>query len=138
MLPAGWFMPNSLIPAASGHIAGMRLFLFIPPMPGPIAAAQALGVSEYLLPVIGMGVLCSIFPLIAGLIYAKLIGKKVKNADELINKNQVIKTYDQLKSGYGKLPGSLNTLAPKEELPWNGMKSEPDSLGFCSIRRMPL
>ena len=30
----------------------------------------------------GLGVVCSIFPLIAGLIYAKFIGKKVKSADE--------------------------------------------------------
>ena len=50
--------------------------VFIPPTPGPIAAAQTLGVGENLLLVIGIGVLCSIFPLIAGLIYAKFIGKK--------------------------------------------------------------
>lgn len=86
--------------------------VFIPPTPGPIAAAQTLGVGEYLLLVIGMGALCSIFPLIAGLIYAKFIGKKVKSADELTDKDQIIKTYDQLKAEYGKLPGGLNALAP--------------------------
>ncbi len=86
--------------------------VFIPPTPGPIAAAQTLGVGEYLLLVIGMGALCSIFPLIAGLIYAKFIGKKVKSADELTDKDQIVKTYDQLKAEYGKLPGGLNALAP--------------------------
>ena len=59
-----------------------------------------------------MGVLCSIFPLIAGLIYAKLMGKKVKIADELTHKDPVVKTCDQLKAEYGKWPGGLNTLAP--------------------------
>ncbi|MBQ6357663.1 MAG: GntP family permease, partial [Clostridia bacterium] len=56
--------------------------VFIPPTPGPIAAAQTLGVGESLLLVIGMGLLCSILPLIAGLVYAKIVGKKIKSADE--------------------------------------------------------
>ena len=86
--------------------------VFIPPTPGPIAAAQTLGAGEYLLLVIGMGVLCSILPLIAGLIYAKFIGKKIKSADELAEKNEVVKTYDQLKAEFGKLPGGFNALAP--------------------------
>ena len=86
--------------------------VFIPPTPGPIAAAQTLGVGEYLLLVIGMGALCSIFPLIAGLIYAKFIGKRIKSADELADKDEVVKTYDQLKAEFGKLPGGFNALAP--------------------------
>lgn len=86
--------------------------VFIPPTPGPIAAAQTLGAGENLLLVIGMGVLCSICPLIAGLIYAKFIGKRIKSADELVDKNEVVKTYDQLKAEFGKLPGGFNALAP--------------------------
>ena len=86
--------------------------VFIPPTPGPIAAAQTLGAGEYLLLVIGMGVLCSIFPLIAGLLYAKFIGKKIKSADELTAEGEVVKTYEELKAEYGKLPSGLNALAP--------------------------
>ena len=86
--------------------------VFIPPTPGPIAAAQTLGAGENLLLVIGMGVLCSIFPLIAGLIYARIIGKKIKSADEKTDKGEVVKTYEELKAEYGKLPGGLNALAP--------------------------
>ena len=86
--------------------------VFIPPTPGPIAAAQTLGAGEYLLLVIGMGVLCSILPLIAGLIYAKFIGKKIKSADEIGDKGEVVKTYEELKAEFGKLPGGLNALAP--------------------------
>ena len=55
--------------------------VFIPPTPGPIAAANTLGVGSNLLLVMGMGVLCSIFPLISGLIYAKMSGRKIKSAD---------------------------------------------------------
>ena len=86
--------------------------VFIPPTPGPIAAAQTLGAGEYLLLVIGMGVLCSILPLIAGLIYAKLIGNKIKSADEIAQSTEAVKTYEELKAEFGKLPGGWNALAP--------------------------
>ena len=86
--------------------------VFIPPTPGPIAAAQTLGVGDNLLLVIGIGLLCSVFPLIAGLFYAKFIGKKIKSADELEGSDQIVKTYEELKAEYGKLPGGLNALAP--------------------------
>ncbi len=52
--------------------------VFIPPTPGPIAAASTLGIGNNLLLVMGLGVLCSIFPLIAGYFYARYIGKKIK------------------------------------------------------------
>ncbi|MBQ7064914.1 MAG: GntP family permease [Firmicutes bacterium] len=86
--------------------------VFIPPTPGPIAAANTLGVGNNLLLVMGLGALCSIFPLIAGLIYAKLIGKKIKSADELAEEGEAVKTYEELKAEYGKLPNGFNALAP--------------------------
>ncbi|MBR3333338.1 MAG: GntP family permease [Clostridia bacterium] len=86
--------------------------VFIPPTPGPIAAAQTLGVGDSLLLVIGIGLLCSVFPLIAGLIYAKFIGKKIKSADELSNNGEAVKSYEELKAEFGKLPGGFNALAP--------------------------
>ena len=86
--------------------------VFIPPTPGPIAAANTLGAGEHLLLVIGLGALCSIFPLIAGYIYARYIGKKIKSADELGGNDEVVKTYEELKAEYGKLPNGCNALAP--------------------------
>ena len=86
--------------------------VFIPPTPGPIAAAQTLGAGDYLLLVIGMGVLCSILPLIAGLIFAKMIGSKIKSADELTDNGEVVKTYEELKAEYGKLPNGWLAIAP--------------------------
>ncbi|MBE6932420.1 MAG: GntP family permease [Ruminococcaceae bacterium] len=86
--------------------------VFIPPTPGPIAAANTLGIGNNLLLVMGLGLAASILPLIGGLIFAKFIGKKVKSADELVSADEVVKTYEQLVAEYGKLPGGLNALAP--------------------------
>ena len=84
--------------------------VFIPPTPGPIAAANTLGVGDNLLLVMGLGVVCSIFPLIAGLVYAKFIGKRVKSADEVTDNGEVTKTYEELVAEYGKLPNGFNAI----------------------------
>ena len=86
--------------------------VFIPPTPGPIAAANTLGIGNNLLLVMGLGVLASILPLIAGLFFAKYIGKKVKSADETGSAEETVKTYEELVASYGKLPGGFNALAP--------------------------
>jgi GntP family gluconate:H+ symporter len=86
--------------------------VFVPPTPGPIAAANTLGIGNNLLLVIGLGLLCSLFPLAAGFAFAKFIGKKVKSADELVESGEVTKTYEELVASYGKLPGGFNALAP--------------------------
>ena len=104
---------SSSVAATVALSAGLYIsHVFIPPTPGPIAAASTLGIGDNLLLVIGLGVLCSIFPLAAGLIYAKFIGKKVKSKDELVEAGEVVKTYEELVAGYGKLPGGFNALAP--------------------------
>ena len=93
---------------------GTGLYLahvFIPPTPGPIAAANTLGVGNNLLMVMGFGVICSIFPLIAGYFYAQFIGKKVKANDEAdLSDNK--KSYEELVAEYGKLPAGWLALAP--------------------------
>ena len=91
--------------------------VFIPPTPGPIAAANTLwtgiwGTDANLLLVMGLGVAASVLPLIAGLIFAKFIGKQVKSADETVSNDEVVKTYEELVAEYGKLPGGFNALAP--------------------------
>ncbi|MDD3252505.1 MAG: GntP family permease [Lachnospiraceae bacterium] len=85
--------------------------VFIPPTPGPIAAASTLGIGDNLLMVMGIGALCSIFPLIAGFFFAKYIGKTVK-ADDEANMGEVSKTYEELVAEFGKLPSGFNALAP--------------------------
>jgi len=86
--------------------------VFIPPTPGPIAAANTLGIGDNLLLVMGLGAAASILPLIAGLLFAKYIGKKVQSADETTDSAENVKTYEELVASYGKLPGGFNALAP--------------------------
>ena len=56
--------------------------MFIPPTPGPIAAASTLGIGDNLLLLMGLGALCSVFPLITGYLWANKIGKTIQAKDE--------------------------------------------------------
>ena len=89
---------------------------FIPPTPGPIAAANTLfggiGQEPNLLLVMGIGALASILPLIAGYIFAMFIGKKVKATDEADNGDETVQTYEELVKSYGKLPNAWLSFAP--------------------------
>ncbi len=93
---------------ASGLFAS---HVFIPPTPGPIAAANTLGIGDNLLLVMGLGVLCSILPLAAAYFYALIIGKKVK-ADDEADAAEITKSYEELVAEYGKLPNGFSALAP--------------------------
>ncbi|MGQ0286355.1 GntP family permease [Pasteurellaceae bacterium 22721_9_1] len=85
--------------------------VFIPPTPGPIAAAGALGLGSQLLLVILMGVVVSIPVLLASYLFAKYIGGKV-NIDESEADAVINKSYDELLKQYGKLPSGFLSLAP--------------------------
>ena len=87
---------------------------FIPPTPGPIAAAGTLGVGDNLILVMGLGALISIPALIAGYFFAKYIGRKVKDATETseANNDEVTQTYEELVASYGKLPNGWLSFAP--------------------------
>lgn len=84
--------------------------VFIPPTPGPIAAAQTLGIGENLLLVMGLGAAVSMFPLTAGYCYARYIGSRVKSTDD--TPVETVESYEALKASYGKLPGATASLAP--------------------------
>lgn len=86
--------------------------VFIPPTPGPIAAAGAVGLSHNLLLVIGMGFVVSIPVLIASYFFAKYVGKQVSVMEEA-QANQVIsQSYEDLIKQYGKLPSGFLSFAP--------------------------
>ena len=51
--------------------------VFIPPTPGPLAAAETLGLSGNLLLVMGMGLLCSIFPMFLLILFSNYIGRRI-------------------------------------------------------------
>ncbi len=103
---------ESSVSMTVGLASGLYIaHVFIPPTPGPIAAASTLGIGNNLLLVMGLGVVCSVFPLIAGYIYAKFIGKRVK-ADDEADAADKVKSYEELVAEYGKLPSGFSSLAP--------------------------
>ena len=91
---------------------------FIPPTPGPIAAANTLytGAEQdiNLLLVIIFGILASILPLIASYFFAISIGKKVKDREELgeTSEEEIIQSYEELVVSYGELPNAWLSFAP--------------------------
>ena len=85
---------------------------FTPPAPGPIAAANALyrgmGLETDLLLVIGVGLLCSVLPTIAGYWFACRMCGRVDAADE----EETAQAYGELLAGYGRLPGAWMSFSP--------------------------
>ena len=103
---------ESSVAMTVGLASGLYIaHVFIPPTPGPIAAASTLGIGDNLLLVMGLGVVCSIFPLAAGFFFAKYIGKKVKADDEAADA-ETVKTYEELVAEYDHLPSGFSSLAP--------------------------
>ena len=76
--------PVAMTVALSG---GLYLsHVFIPPTPGPLAAAETLGLSGNLLLVMGMGLLCSIFPMFLLILFCNYIGRRIScSADASTN-----------------------------------------------------
>lgn len=107
---------------ATAVAMSMGLFIahcLIPPTPGPIAAAntiyEGLGMETNLILVIGLGVACSILPMIAGYCYASYIGKKVHSKEERIEAVESadnMQTYEELIASYGELPSAFMSFAP--------------------------
>jgi GntP family gluconate:H+ symporter len=90
--------------------------VFIPPTPGPIAAANTLfggaeAAGTHLLLVMGLGALVSIPALIGSILFSQAIGKKVQSNEdkELLESS---KSYEELIAEYGTLPNGFISLAP--------------------------
>ena len=82
--------------------------VFIPPTPGPIAAANTIGVGSDLLLVMGLGLIVSIPALAGAYFYSK---KQSSNIEELVEDDN-LKTYEEIKAEYGTLPGGFLSLSP--------------------------
>jgi GntP family gluconate:H+ symporter len=90
--------------------------VFIPPTPGPIAAANTLfgsaeAAGNNLLLVMGLGALVSIPALVGAYFYARYIGAKVQSKED-VDVGGITKSYEEIVAGYGKLPGGCISLAP--------------------------
>ena len=84
--------------------------VFIPPTPGPIAAAGMVGLEDNLLLVMGIGVLVSVFALVPAYFFSKYAGRKVKSVEE----EETVDTadYEKIIASYGKLPSTAASLLP--------------------------
>lgn len=102
----------SSVSMSIGLASGLYIsHVFIPPTPGPIAAASTLGIGENLLLLMGLGAIVSVFPLAAGYLWAQFAGKLVKAGDEA-DAAELGKTYEELIAQYGTLPSEGLALAP--------------------------
>ena len=89
---------------------------FLPPAPGPVAAANALfgsmGLEVDLLLVLAMGLVCSILPTAVALWFSGWSGLKMKAADETADSENCAQAYEKLLEGYERLPGGWMSFAP--------------------------
>ena len=101
--------PVAMSVALSGGLYASHVF--IPPTPGPIAAAGTLGLGGNLLLVIIMGTVVSVPVLVAVYFFSKSIAKSVtisdKEADAMITAS-----YEELLKKFGTLPSGFLSLAP--------------------------
>ena len=117
--------PVAMTVALSG---GLYLsHVFIPPTPGPLAAAETLGLSGNLLLVMGMGLLCSIFPMFLLILFSNYIGRRIScSADASTNTassssttsacttdaDRIAAEYNTIIEKSGKLPSAALSFAP--------------------------
>ena len=87
--------------------------VFIPPTPGPIAAAGSLGLADDLASVILAGVIASIPALIAAYFFSRYIARQNIPTKELEeDDNATTKSYEELVAEYGQLPTAFQAFAP--------------------------
>ena len=85
---------------------------FVPPTPGPIAAAGNLGLESNLGLVIFVGIFVAAIAALAGTLWANRFANTQpdgEGADELLNQKE---DFDNLKQAYGELPSPTRAFAP--------------------------
>ena len=101
--------PVAMSVALSGGLYASHVF--IPPTPGPIAAAGTLGLGGNLLLVIIMGTVVSVPVLVAVYFFSKNIAKSVTISDKEADAT-ITASYEELLKKFGKLPCGFLSLAP--------------------------
>ncbi|MDC7232824.1 MAG: GntP family permease [Spirochaetales bacterium] len=88
----------------------------VPPTPGPIAAAANLGLENSLGLVILIGLVVSVFPMTAGILWARYIGKKVQIPEDIENEEAMLLDLEteegSISSKYGELPPPFWSFSP--------------------------
>lgn len=87
--------------------------VLVPLTPGPLAAADILGLEHNLILLFGVSSLVSIPALMGAYAYAIWIGKRVQSQEDLdIANDDTIQTYEELVKSYGKLPSGFMAFMP--------------------------
>ncbi len=88
--------------------------VFIPPTPGPVAAAESLGLGNHLLYVIILGMIVSIPSLFAAILFAKYIGRKIHSSEETPAEevNKSLNQDDLLLHTFVRLPNGILSMIP--------------------------
>lgn len=109
-------LKKSIAKAAKSSMVTMTVVLsvglyashtLIPPTPGPIAAAANLGIDNSLGMVIIMGIIVSLFALMAGYCWAKFIGKRIDDSELDLTLDEEL-----IEENYGKIPSVFNAFLP--------------------------
>ncbi|EOD80479.1 D-glycerate transporter [Grimontia indica] len=81
---------------------------FVPPTPGPIAAAGNLDLTNNLGLVIGLGLIVAAATALAGLAWANYASSRYECGED----DEVTESYETLKARYGKLPTAAQAFSP--------------------------
>ncbi|MDX1281221.1 GntP family permease [Shewanella colwelliana] len=85
---------------------------FVPPTPGPIAAAGNLGLESNLGLVIGVGVFVAAVAALAGMLWANRFANVEPDGEGAEELKQHVEDFDSLKAAYGTLPSPAKAFAP--------------------------
>jgi len=83
---------------------------FVPPTPGPIAAAGNLGLQDNLGLVIAVGIFVAATAAIAGMLWANRFANTEPDLEETIEHPQI--SADDIRASYGQLPSTFMAFAP--------------------------
>ena len=86
---------------------------FVPPTPGPLAAAGNLGIIDQLGLIIGFGLIAATVSAGAALLWAnRFLKKDIELLPEPEGENDLSLEFDQMRESYGKLPGAFMAFLP--------------------------
>ncbi|WP_104128497.1 GntP family permease [Cryobacterium sp. Y57] len=86
--------------------------VFVPPTPGPLAAAGNLNVIDQLGLIIGFGLIAAAVSAVAGLLWAnRFLKKNIELMPEVAGEEDE-QDYDKIRASYGKLPNAFMAFLP--------------------------
>ncbi|MCY9784105.1 GntP family permease [Nocardiopsis sp. EMB25] len=85
----------------------------VPPTPGPLAAAETIGIADNLGMIIAIGVPVSVVAALAGLAYARLFTHREFTPLPAESEEDIsTQTYEELRASYGRLPNAFHAFLP--------------------------